>query len=174
MEKAWQPTKTGKFIVAPTWSKVDAGEGDENPQNQEIVIRIDPEMAFGTGTHETTRLCLQAIEENYTGEMTFLDVGTGTGILAIAAAKLKVQSSKFKVQSYKSEFQNLRAENEGTLNFEPETLNRILACDTDENSIVIAKKNAELNHVRDAIDFMSVDYDETPAFDFVCANLRLT
>jgi ribosomal protein L11 methyltransferase len=171
-KKHWQPTKTGKFIVAPTWSDVDAGESDENPQNQEIVIRIDPEMAFGTGTHETTRLCLRAIEENYTSEMTFLDVGTGTGILAIAAAKLKVQSSKLKVQSYKSEFQNLQAENEGTLSFEPETLNRISACDTDENSIVIAKKNVELNHVRDAIDFyVGSISDETPAFDFVCANL---
>jgi ribosomal protein L11 methyltransferase len=171
-KKHWQPTKTGKFIVAPTWSEVDADESDENPQNQEIVIRIDPEMAFGTGTHETTRLCLRAIEENYTVERSFLDVGTGTGILAIAAAKLKVQSSKFKVQSYKSEFQSLPVENEGTLNFEPETLNRILACDTDETSIVIAKKNAELNLVADNINFyVGSISEETPAFDFVCANL---
>jgi ribosomal protein L11 methyltransferase len=171
-KKHWQPTKTGKFIVAPTWSEIDANENNENQQNREIVIRIDPEMAFGTGTHETTRLCLQAIEENYTREQTFLDVGTGTGILAIAAAKLKVQSFRFKVQSYKSEFQNLPVENERTLNFEPKTLNRILACDTDENSIVIAKKNAELNHVRDAIDFYAGSIsEETLAFDFVCANL---
>ncbi len=44
-------------------------------------------MAFGTGTHETTRLCLTAIEKHFTGG-SFLDIGTGTGILAIAAAKL--------------------------------------------------------------------------------------
>ena len=50
-------------------------------------IWIDPGMAFGTGTHETTRLCLQAIEKYFAGG-SFLDVGTGTGILAIAAAKL--------------------------------------------------------------------------------------
>jgi len=164
-KKHWQPTKTGKFIIAPTWSKVDAGENDENPQNREIIIRIDPEMAFGTGTHETTRLCLRAIEENYTGEMTFLDVGTGTGILAIAAAKMKskVQSPKSKV-SLNTNF--------STLNSQLSTLNSIWACDTDENSIVIAKKNAELNHVRDAIDFYVGSINKnTPAFDFVCANL---
>ena len=52
-----------------------------------IVIRIEPGMAFGTGTHETTRLCLVAIEKYFAGG-SFLDVGTGTGILAIAAAKM--------------------------------------------------------------------------------------
>jgi ribosomal protein L11 methyltransferase len=52
-----------------------------------ILIRIDPGMAFGTGTHETTRLCLKAIDKYFSGG-SFLDVGTGTGILAIAAAKI--------------------------------------------------------------------------------------
>jgi ribosomal protein L11 methyltransferase len=55
------------------------------------VIRIEPGMAFGTGTHETTRLCLAAIEKYFDGE-SFLDVGTGTGILAIAAALLNPQA----------------------------------------------------------------------------------
>ncbi len=157
-KKHWKPTKTGKFIIAPTWSDVSADESDSDQQNWETVIRIDPEMAFGTGTHETTRLCLQAIEENYTGEESFLDVGTGTGILAIAAAKIqsKVQSLKSKVSLN---------------NFSP-TLDSILACDTDENSIEIARKNAGLNRVADDISFYvgSISAD-TPDFDFVCANL---
>ena len=80
-KKNWQPVAVGqRFIIAPPWSEIpDAGE--------RIVIRIEPGMAFGTGTHETTRLCLAAIEKHFEGN-SFLDVGTGTGILAIAAAKL--------------------------------------------------------------------------------------
>ena len=78
--KNWQPVHTGCFIVAPPWSQLDHS-------HNRIVIRIEPGMAFGTGTHETTRLCLQAIERYFNGN-SFLDVGTGTGILAIAAAKL--------------------------------------------------------------------------------------
>ncbi len=79
-KKNWQPVKTGRFIVAPPWSDIpDASD--------QVVIRIEPGMAFGTGTHETTRLCLAAIEKYFTGG-SFLDVGTGTGILAIAATKL--------------------------------------------------------------------------------------
>jgi len=80
-KKSWQPIEVGeRFIVAPPWSEI-AGTGDR------IVIRIEPGMAFGTGTHETTRLCLHAIEKYFKGG-SFLDVGTGTGILAIAAAML--------------------------------------------------------------------------------------
>ena len=76
----WQPVEIGRFIIAPPWSNL----GDRIDRH---VIRIEPGMAFGTGTHETTRLCLDAIQNHYAGG-SFLDVGTGTGILAIAAAKL--------------------------------------------------------------------------------------
>jgi len=76
----WQPVEIGRFIIAPPWSKLD-------DVHDRIVIRIEPGMAFGTGTHETTRLCLHAIQKYFHGS-SFLDVGTGTGILAIAAAKL--------------------------------------------------------------------------------------
>ena len=79
-KKDWQPVDVGRFIIAPPWSEIK----DAPPR---IVIRIEPGMAFGTGTHETTRLCLKAIEKYFRGG-SFLDVGTGTGILAIAAAKM--------------------------------------------------------------------------------------
>ncbi|MEO6392164.1 MAG: 50S ribosomal protein L11 methyltransferase [Pyrinomonadaceae bacterium] len=79
-KRTWQPTVVGRFVIAPPWSEVEPAAG-------RIIIRIEPGMAFGTGTHETTRLCLRAIEEHFRGG-SFLDVGTGTGILAIAAAKI--------------------------------------------------------------------------------------
>jgi ribosomal protein L11 methyltransferase len=79
-KKSWRPVEVGRFIIAPPWSKL------ENTDDR-LVIRIEPGMAFGTGTHETTRLCLAAIEKYFEGG-SFLDVGTGTGILAIAAAML--------------------------------------------------------------------------------------
>jgi ribosomal protein L11 methyltransferase len=81
-KKSWQPVRVGeRFVVAPPWGEIDAGEG-------RIVVRIEPGMAFGTGTHETTRLCLEAVERHFDGA-SFLDVGTGTGILAVAGAKLR-------------------------------------------------------------------------------------
>lgn len=79
-KKDWQPVAVGRFIIAPPWSEIADAPA-------RLVIRIEPGMAFGTGTHETTRLCLKAIEKYFRGG-SFLDVGTGTGILAIAAAKL--------------------------------------------------------------------------------------
>lgn len=80
-KKSWQPVEVGeRFIIAPPWSEI-------RDAHDRVVIRIEPGMAFGTGTHETTRLCLAALEKHFDGG-SFLDVGTGTGILAIAAAKL--------------------------------------------------------------------------------------
>jgi ribosomal protein L11 methyltransferase len=83
-KKNWKPAEVGRFVVAPPWSEVPGGP-------ERIVIRVEPGMAFGTGTHETTRLCLAAIERHFRGG-SFLDVGTGTGVLAIAAAKLSPSS----------------------------------------------------------------------------------
>jgi ribosomal protein L11 methyltransferase len=79
-KKGWQPVEVGRFLIAPPWTEIEH-------THDRVVIRIEPGMAFGTGTHETTRLCLTAIEKHFAGG-SFLDVGTGTGILSIAAAKL--------------------------------------------------------------------------------------
>ena len=78
----YKPQHIGKHIlVLPPWEKCEIRDDD-------VVIVMDPGMAFGTGTHETTRLCLQMLEKHLQKGAKVLDVGTGSGILAIAAAKL--------------------------------------------------------------------------------------
>jgi ribosomal protein L11 methyltransferase len=74
--------RLGKHIVIkPSWLEYERREGD-------VVLDLDPGMAFGTGLHPTTRLCLTALEEQVKPGTHILDLGTGSGILAIAAAKL--------------------------------------------------------------------------------------
>jgi len=132
-KKHWKPTITEKFVVAPPWD----GEDYEG----KIIVRIEPGMAFGTGTHETTRLCLGEIERRFSPGMSFLDVGTGTGILAIAADMVSGGGSV------------------------------VSACDTDEDAVAIAVENARLNGT-EGIEFRVGSISpETPAADFVCANL---
>lgn len=72
---------TDRIVIRPVWRDYDAAPGD-------IVIHMDPGMAFGTGTHPTTAMCLGMIEQYLIPGSTFLDVGTGSGILMIAASKL--------------------------------------------------------------------------------------
>ncbi len=133
----WTPTEIGRFIVAAPWHKVE--------EPDKIVIRIEPNMAFGTGTHETTQLCLAAIEKHFRPNDSFLDVGTGTGILAIAAAKLSAPP-----------------------------FGEIMGIDTDPDSIKIARENAVLNTVSEHVRFQLGSIGKrTPKFDFICANLTL-
>ena len=68
------------FFIVPTWS--------EPPRGDALVLRLDPGLAFGTGSHPTTRLCLRWLRDNLRGGESVLDYGCGSGILAIAAAKL--------------------------------------------------------------------------------------
>ena len=81
-QEYFKPTRVSeRIVVKPTWEQYDAGDGD-------LVIEIDPGMAFGTGTHETTSMCLKALEKYLQPEQKVLDVGCGSGILAIGAALL--------------------------------------------------------------------------------------
>ena len=79
----FKPTKVSKYIVVkPTWEEYEKKTDDEK------ILEIDPGMAFGTGTHETTSLCIKALEKYMKQGDDVLDVGTGSGILAISAALL--------------------------------------------------------------------------------------
>ncbi|RIL12570.1 50S ribosomal protein L11 methyltransferase [bacterium] len=74
----------GGFVVVPAW--IDPAEAGARPG--EHVVRLDPGMAFGTGLHPTTQLCLAALADHVRPGARVLDAGTGSGILAIAAARL--------------------------------------------------------------------------------------
>jgi ribosomal protein L11 methyltransferase len=78
----FQPVKIGvRVVIKPTWCEYKPGKGD-------VVIELDPGMAFGTGTHHTTVMCLRMLEDTLQPGATVFDIGTGSGILAVAAAKL--------------------------------------------------------------------------------------
>ena len=132
-KSGWRPVAVGRFVVAPPWSEIKEEAG-------RLVIRVEPGMAFGTGTHETTRLCLAAIEKHFRGR-SFLDVGTGTGILAIAAAML---SPTARVEACDTDAEAVEIARENAL------LNGVGG--------------------RIAFRVGSVD-DSTPSADMVCANL---
>lgn len=134
-KKHWKPTTIGRFVIAPPWTDIERGD--------KIVIRIEPNMAFGTGTHETTQLCINAIDEFYHPGDSFLDVGTGTGILAIAAAHLLNDKADF------------------------------LGIDNDPDSVKIAMENAEANGVGFIQFALESLKPELRPFDFVCANLTI-
>jgi ribosomal protein L11 methyltransferase len=76
---------SSRLVVCPTWRSYRPREG-------EAVVRLDPGMAFGTGQHPTTLMCLRALEELLRPGMDVLDLGTGSGILALAAARLGAAS----------------------------------------------------------------------------------
>ena len=80
-KKYYKPIPLGKVTIVPAWEKYEAKDG-------EIIIKMDPGMAFGTGTHETTRLVIKLLEKYIKSGMRVADVGCGSGILAICASKL--------------------------------------------------------------------------------------
>jgi ribosomal protein L11 methyltransferase len=142
--ETYKPFPVGeKFLIGPTWEKADR-------EKNRAIIRLDPGMAFGTGTHESTQLCLLAIERYYEPCRSFLDVGTGSGILAIAAAKLLARSRKTKGQE-----------------------KTITAIDEDPQAVDVARKNALFNGVARWITLQAAPLANAvlQKYDFVTANL---
>ena len=81
-KKDFTPIRLGRhMVVKPSWCEYEAQAGDH-------IIELDPGMAFGTGTHETTGMCVRLVEEHVRPGQKVIDLGTGTGILAIAAAHM--------------------------------------------------------------------------------------
>ncbi|MGI8824116.1 MAG: 50S ribosomal protein L11 methyltransferase [Chloroflexota bacterium] len=75
----FHPLRVGRVVIKPTWREWEPAAGD-------LIIQMDPGMAFGTGLHPTTRLTLIALQEHVETDMNVLDLGTGSGVLAMAAA----------------------------------------------------------------------------------------
>lgn len=134
----FKPVKvTEKLVVKPTWEEYEAAEG-------EIILQIDPGMAFGTGTHETTSLCLKLMEK-YLGEnpaaKKVMDVGCGSGILSIGAALLGC--------------------------------NTVLGIEIDDDALAVAGENLMLNQVQNQVKVVRGDLTKDVAFtaDIIVANL---
>lgn len=135
----FKPLRVGKhLLIVPTWEDVQPLPGD-------LVIRIDPGMAFGTGGHETTRLCLELLESVMECDPlrtvpTLLDLGTGSGILAMAASLLGA--------------------------------GRILALDIDPDAVKVARENLALNEMLDRIECGTAPLETlTEKFDIILANI---
>jgi ribosomal protein L11 methyltransferase len=132
----FKPIRIGRhFVVTPPWE-------DAHLKDNERALVIDPGMAFGTGTHPTTQLCLACLEDYVQpeGAVRVADIGTGSGILAIAAKKLGAQY--------------------------------VLAIDTDPMAVRIAETNAKVNDVSiDSRTLDSIPDWHAQPFDMVVANI---
>ena len=88
-KKYFKPIPVGeRLLIRPTWEEYDGFAGVDR-----VVLSLDPGLAFGTGTHETTRLCMQLLEEYVQPGQSMLDVGCGSGILSVAALLLGAGSA---------------------------------------------------------------------------------
>jgi len=125
-----------RLVIRPSWEVY-------TPKPQEVVIELDPGMAFGTGTHGTTMLCLEMITELFDRAdppRSFLDVGTGSGILTLAAAALGCP--------------------------------KILANDIDPDACAIARQNAKKNGLADFLKITDQPLEKLPdSFELVVANI---
>lgn len=133
----FKPLRVGRhLLIVPTWEEAAVQEGD-------LVIRIDPGMAFGTGGHETTRLCLELLEKVIAAVGThpsILDLGTGSGILAMAASLLGG--------------------------------GRILAVDIDPEAVEVARENLAINGLTQAVVCDTTPLESIDGrFDIILANI---
>lgn len=134
----FKPVKiTDRLVVKPTWEAYEPEAGD-------LVLEIDPGMAFGTGTHETTSLCLKLMEKHLgdaADKKKVLDVGCGSGILSIGAALLGCRE--------------------------------VLGIEIDEDAVRVAQENIALNHVEDRVQAVKGDLTKGIDFmaDVIVANL---
>ena len=140
-KKYFKPLRVSKnIVIKPTWERY-------TPAGRDIVIEIDPGMAFGTGQHPSTRMCLEAIEDIILRDRTIknwrvLDVGTGTGILGIACAKLGAE--------------------------------KVICVDIDKKAAEIARENVAVNHVENRIQIINRDVNSIhEPFDLIVANLTV-
>ncbi len=138
-KKYFKPLRISRnIVIKPTWERYSAEGGD-------IVIDIDPGMAFGTGQHASTRLCVNALEDiivknRPAGGWNVLDVGTGTGILAMCCVRLGAD--------------------------------RVTAIDLDQQAVEIATTNVAINGLQDRIDILNRDVAMMEgAFNLIVANL---
>ncbi|GAB7025647.1 50S ribosomal protein L11 methyltransferase [Geotalea toluenoxydans] len=144
-KRYFKPVRIGsRLVIKPTWEEYSASPGD-------LILKLDPGMAFGTGGHPTTKMCLEALEQIFLAEgafkgaapaapVTVLDVGTGSGVLSIGAAKLGAE--------------------------------RIIAIDIDADAVVVAGENVALNECSDVVELSTTPLQElTGNFDLVLANI---
>jgi ribosomal protein L11 methyltransferase len=123
-----------RLLLHPSWEPAPSKPGD-------VVLTIDPENAFGSGDHETTRLVLQVLDQRVTGGERVLDVGCGSGVLSIAALRLGAASAR--------------------------------ATDIEEDAVVVAKRNAELNGVSASMQVSTQPLAEVDGvYDIVLANIE--
>lgn len=135
----FKPLRVGsRLLIVPTWEDATSLPGD-------LVLRIDPGMAFGTGGHETTRLCLELLEKvmdiaPQAVAPSLLDLGTGSGILAMAASRLGA--------------------------------GRILALDIDPEAVEVARENLALNELAEKVECGTMPIESLEeGFDIILANI---
>jgi len=89
----WRAVRLGRrIVIKPSWQPWPPEDQPEAAHSDDLIVELDPGMAFGTGAHATTALCLQALEDFITPGMEIADLGCGSGILTIAALKLGAKS----------------------------------------------------------------------------------